>query len=79
MKIWIYSWIQKLKNEFVSKVIQIRPILLIVSTLQYERIDLWFELFFVKEIRRIIEWLQEIKTVEQWGTTLLYIYSNTAK
>ncbi len=26
-----------------------------------ERNDLWFEVFFVKEIRRVIEWLQEIK------------------
>jgi hypothetical protein len=44
-----------------------------------ERIDLWFEEFFVKEIRRVIEWLQEIKKAEQWGTTLLKISSNIAK
>ncbi len=31
-----------------------------------ERIDLWFEPFFVKEIRRVIEWLQEIKKADQW-------------
>ncbi len=30
-------------------------------------------------MRRVIEWLQEIKTADQWGTTLLYISSNTAK
>ncbi len=30
-----------------------------------ERIDLWFEQFFVKKIRRVIEWLREIKTADQ--------------
>ncbi len=35
--------------------------------------------FFVKEISRVIEWLQEIKTADQWGTALLYISFNTAK
>ncbi len=29
-----------------------------------ERIDLWFEQFFVKEIRHVIEWLREIKTAD---------------
>jgi hypothetical protein len=27
----------------------------------------------------VIEGLQEIKTADKWGTTLLYISSNTAK
>ncbi len=36
-----------------------------------ERIDLWFEAYFVKEIRRVIEWLRKIKTANQGGTTLL--------
>ncbi len=27
-----------------------------------ERIDLWFEPFFVKETRRVVEWLREMKT-----------------
>jgi hypothetical protein len=31
-----------------------------------ERIDLCFEPFFVKEIRRVIEWLREIKTADQY-------------
>ncbi len=44
-----------------------------------ETIDLCFEPFFVKEIMRGIKWLQEIKTADKWGTTLLYISSNTAK
>ncbi len=44
-----------------------------------ETIDLCFEPFFVKEIMRVIEWLQEIKTADKWGTTLLYISSYTAK
>jgi hypothetical protein len=35
--------------------------------------------FFVKEIKRVIELLQEIKKADQRGTTLLYISSNTAK
>ncbi len=43
-----------------------------------ETIDLCFEPFFVNEILRVIEWLQEIKTADKWGTTLLYISSNTA-
>ncbi len=30
-----------------------------------ETIDLWFEPFFAKEIRRVIEWLREIKTADQ--------------
>ncbi len=30
-----------------------------------ERIYLWFEPFFVKEIMRVIEWLREIKTDDQ--------------
>jgi len=44
-----------------------------------ERIDLWFEAFFVTELRRVIEWLQEIKTADQWGPTLLWISSKTEK
>ncbi len=30
-----------------------------------EWIDHWFEPFFVKEIRRVIEWLREITTADQ--------------
>ncbi len=30
-----------------------------------ERIDLWFELLFVTEIRHVIEWLREIKIADQ--------------
>jgi len=30
-----------------------------------EKIDLWFEPFFVKEVRRVIDWLREIKTADQ--------------
>ncbi len=30
-----------------------------------ETIDLWVELFFANEIRRIIEWLRDIKTADQ--------------
>ncbi len=45
-----------------------------------ERIDLWFEAFFCKRERRhITEWLQETKTADQWGTTLLKISYKTAK
>ncbi len=40
-----------------------------------ERINLWFEPFFVKEIRRVIEWLQDIKLL----TNIVIISSNTAK
>ncbi len=40
-----------------------------------ERIDLWFETFFLlTEIMHVIEWLREIKTADQWETTLLYIF-----
>ncbi len=39
-----------------------------------QTIDLWFEPFFEKEIRRVIEWMQDIKTADQH-----YIYSKTAK
>jgi hypothetical protein len=41
-----------------------------------ERIDLWFEPFFVKEIRRVIEWLQEIKTAYQYCYKFLLIQQN---
>ncbi len=44
-----------------------------------EKIDLCFEPVFLKEIMRVIEWLQEIKTADKWETTLLYISSNTRK
>ncbi len=33
---------------------------------------------FCKEIRRVIEWLEEIKNADQWGTKLFSISSNTA-
>ncbi len=41
-----------------------------------ETIDLWFEPFFVKEIRRVIEWLQEIKTANQHCYKFLLIHQN---
>jgi hypothetical protein len=41
-----------------------------------ETIDLWFELFFVKEIRRVIEWLREIKTANQHCYKFLLIQQN---
>jgi hypothetical protein len=40
-----------------------------------ERIDLWFEPFFVKDIRRVIEWLRDIKLL----TNIVIISSYTAK
>ncbi len=36
-----------------------------IQGLYTERIDLWFEPFFVKEIRLVIKWLREIKTADQ--------------
>jgi hypothetical protein len=46
-----------------------------------ERIDLWFEVFFVKEIRRVIKWLRENKTLtnNKEQHTLFQISSDTAK
>ncbi len=32
------------------------------------------EALFVKEIRRAIEWFWEIKTADQWGTSMLWIF-----
>ncbi len=40
------------------------------------RIDLWFEPFFVKEIRRVIEWLREIKTANQHCYKFLLIHQS---
>ncbi len=41
-----------------------------------ERIDHWFEPFFVKEIRRVIELLREIKTADQQCYNFLLIPQN---
>ncbi len=41
-----------------------------------ETIDLWIEPFFAKEIRRVIEWLQEIKTADQHCFKFLIIQQN---
>jgi hypothetical protein len=41
-----------------------------------EWIDLWFEPFFVKEIRLVIEWLREIKTADQHCYKFLLIQQN---
>jgi hypothetical protein len=42
-----------------------------------ETIDLWFELFFAKEVRRVIEWLQEIKTADLHCYKFILIQQNT--
>ncbi len=41
-----------------------------------ETIDLWIEPFFAKEIRRVIEWLREIKTADQHCFQFLLIQQN---
>ncbi len=41
----------------------------------YRRIDLWFELFFGKEINHVIEWLPEIKTAEKNIVINFFLYS----
>jgi hypothetical protein len=41
-----------------------------------ETIDLWFEPFFVKEIKRVIEWLRDIKTADQHSYKFILIEQN---
>ncbi len=41
-----------------------------------ERFDLLFEPFFVKEIRRVIDWLREIKTADQHCYKFLLLQQN---
>ncbi len=41
-----------------------------------ERIYLWFEPFFIKEIRCVIEWLRDIKTADQHSYKFLQIQQN---
>ena len=41
-----------------------------------ETIDLWFEPYFAKEIRLVIEWLREIKTADQHCYKFILIQQN---
>jgi ribosomal protein L19E len=41
-----------------------------------ETIDLWSEPFFVKKIRRVIEWLREIKTADKHSYKFILIQQN---
>ncbi len=41
-----------------------------------ETIDLCFEPFFVKEIRRVTEWLREIKTADHHYNKFLLLQQN---
>jgi hypothetical protein len=76
-----YSFLNYLRNEDKAKYSFLNYRWFAIANWQgpyTDRIYLWFKAFLVKEIRGVIEWLQEIKTADQWEQhccKILLIYS----